>query len=177
MFEEEKVLNLILQSISTFPASRYKNTDGLFWSICSDEDGETLNNIKTNQHSPLISAPKPEDGEGVEENKEMFGEMSFSSHPLINLNISTGEMREELVSCCNFVCRLIFPAQNWSFKLVRDLYWSALNGVTGILSGSHCKPKIFQKYISLYLMQYWIIFCLRSSISRLNSNLIELVEL
>ena len=52
-----------------------------------------------------------EDGEGVEGNKEMLGRVSDSSFPLINLNISTGKMREELVSC-NFVCRLIFPAQN-----------------------------------------------------------------
>ena len=40
---------------------------------------------------------------------------------------------------CSLMLNLIFMAQNWSFKLLRDLYWSALNGVTGILSGSQSK--------------------------------------
>ena len=34
------------------------------------------------------------------------------------------------------ISRLIFMPQNWSFKLLRDLYWSALTLRTGILSGS-----------------------------------------
>ena len=37
---------------------------------------------------------------------------------------------------------LIFMAQNWSFKLLRDLYWSALTSVTGILSGRLGSPSI-----------------------------------
>ena len=56
---------------------------------------------------------------------------------------------------CSLMLNLIFMAQNWSFKLLRDLYWSALNGVTGILSGTQSSVTnifFFSEIFLIYLM-------------------------